>query len=293
MKSPFPGMDPYIEVNDLWEDFHDDLIAVMKGVIVDALPPGYVARTKRRSYLVLVESEDREERAVVPDVKVLAPRSRESASPVPAAAAAATAVAATPEDEPVELRAFIAEEFEEAFLDIYELQPERRLVTSIEVLSPSNKRRGSNGWKRYLRKRQALLLGKANLVEIDLLRGGDRMPMLDPWPASPYTLLVARQERAPRCRVWPASFDRPLPAIPIPLAKPHPDIPLALQPLVEVIYERGRYPEEIDYSKPLDPPLTAEQAAWLEQQLRPGEASGKARPPRSRRSRSKSDRSDT
>jgi hypothetical protein len=58
------------------------------------------------------------------------------------------------------------------------------------------------------------LLGKANLVEIDLLRGGTRFPMLDPWPASPYTVLVARAEHAPRCKVWPAYFDRPLPAIP-------------------------------------------------------------------------------
>src|SRR4029077_15364721 len=138
-------------------------------------------------------------------------------------------------------RAFIDEEFKETFIDIYELQPERRLVTSIEVLSPSNKRRGSEGWNQYLRKRRALLLGKANLVELDLLRGGDRMPMLDPWPNSPYTLLVAREEKAPRCRVWPAFFDLPLPTIPIPLTKPHPDIPLALQPLVEIIYEQGRY----------------------------------------------------
>ena len=54
-------------------------------------------------------------------------------------------------------------------------------MTSIEVLSPSNKKRRSLGWRKYLRKRQALLLGKANLVEIDLLRGGEQLPMLDPW----------------------------------------------------------------------------------------------------------------
>jgi hypothetical protein len=33
-------MDPYIEAFDLWEDFHDDLIAAIKGVIIEALPPG-------------------------------------------------------------------------------------------------------------------------------------------------------------------------------------------------------------------------------------------------------------
>jgi hypothetical protein len=187
------------------------------------------------------------------------------------------------ESEPLALRAFIAADYEEAFIDIYERPPGRRLVTSIEVLSPSNKIRRSVGWKKYLRKRQALLLGKANLVEIDLLRGGDRMPMLDPWPNSPYYVLVAREEWAPRCRVWPTFFDRPLPTIPIPLSRPDPDIPLALQPLVDVIYERARYGEEIDYTKALTPPLSAEEATQVKRLLRA--AGTRAEAPSARRSR--------
>jgi hypothetical protein len=179
----------------------------------------------------------------------------------------------------------VEHEFKEPSINIYELEPRRRLVTSIEVLSPSNKRRKSVGWERYKRKRQALLLGRANLVEIDLLRGGDRMPMLDPWPSSPYTLLVAREERAPRCRVWPAFFDRPFPAIPVPLSRPDPDLTLHLQPVVDAIYERGRYREDIDYSQPLTPPLTAEQVAWLAQQLQTLETTVK--PARQRRGRRK------
>jgi hypothetical protein len=277
MKSPFPGMDPYIEALDLWEDFHDDLIAAIKGVIVDSLPSGYVARTRKRSYIALVEDQEKTEHVFVPDVKVTAPASRKG-SPSPRTETAAVATARP--DEPVDLRAFVEEEFVENFIDVFELKPERRLVTSIEVLSPSNKRRGSRGWRRYLRKRQALLLGKANLVEIDLLRGGTRMPMLDPLPNSPYYLLVAREETAPRCRVWPAYFDRPLPAIPVPLVKPDPDIPLDLQPLIEKLYRRGRYEEEIDYSKPLTPPLGPKEAAWLKQQLETGAAPGKPPQPR-------------
>jgi hypothetical protein len=128
------------------------------------------------------------------------------------------------------------------------------------------------------------LQGKANLVEIDLLRGGERMPMLDAWPDSPFCLLVAREERAPRCRVWPAFVDRPLPAIPVPLSRPDPDVPLALQPLIDAIYERGRYREEIDYAGPLPAPLTAAQAAWLAQQLLAQQQEVKPQPRRSRRS---------
>ena len=85
--------------------------------------------------------------------------------------------------------------------------------------------------------------------------------------------------------VWPASFDRPLPAIPVPLSRPDPDVTLDLQPLVAEIYERGRYREDIDYARPLVPPLSAEQAAWLEHQLRNGGQAPKS--PRPRRGRRK------
>src|ERR1700745_1823513 len=100
----------------------------------------------------------------------------------------------------------------------------------------------------------------ATLVEIDRLRRGTRMPMFDPLPNSPYYLLVAREEKAPSCRVWPAFFDRPLPPIPVPLSKPDPDAPLASQPLIEPIWQRGRYEEEIDSARPLTPPLSPAEA---------------------------------
>ncbi len=105
-------------------------------------------------------------------------------------------------------------------------------------------------------------------MEIDLLRGGQRMPMLDPWPESPYTLLVARA-RAQLCRVWPAHYRGPLPRIPVPLARPDPDIPLEVQPMIDEIYQRFRYMRSIDYGKPLTPPLDAAETGWLKQQLQP------------------------
>jgi hypothetical protein len=166
------------------------------------------------------------------------------------------------------MRAFIDEEHREAFVEIYEATPQQRLVTCIEVLSPSNKQPNTPGRDLYQRKRQSLLLGNVNLVEIDLLRGGERMPMLDPWPDSPYTLLVSRAKLFRHCKVWPAHFQRPLPTIPVPLAKPDPDILLNLQPMIAAIYQRSRYERSIDYTKPLSPPLRPDEAAWLEQQLR-------------------------
>jgi hypothetical protein len=264
MRSPFPGMDPYIEACGLWGDFHLELISGIKNVLAQAAPDRYLVRSGERSYVVLIEDEEKTSRPFSPDVSVTTERRKK-----PARKKGGTAVALPVlRVEPVVMRAFIEEEHREAFVEIYEAAPEQRLVTSIEVLSPSNKRPHTPGWDLYLRKRQSLLLSDASLVEIDLLRGGTRMPMLDPWPESPYTVLVARAKRFDLCRVWPVHSQLPSPSIPIPLAKPDPDIVIDLQAIFDSIYERSRYERSIDYRKPLSPPLDAHLTAWLQKQLR-------------------------
>jgi hypothetical protein len=264
MKSPFPGMDPYIEVSGLWGDFHHDLISGIKYALAQAAPERYLVRTGERSYVVLVEQEGKTRRPFTPDVSVTTERRKKRSRKNSRTAVAEPVL----EAGPILMRAFIEEEHREAFVEIFEATPEQRLVTSIEVLSPSNKRPNTPGWELYLRKRQSLLLGDANLVEFDLLRGGQRMPMSDPWPDSPYALLVARAKKYDLCQVWPAYFQVTLPVIPVPLAKPDPDLLLDLQPLINTIYRRSRYERSIDYNKPLTPPLGTALALWLEKQIR-------------------------
>ena|ERR671934_266516 len=81
-------------------------------------------------------------------------------------------------------------------------------------------------------------------------------------------ILVCRRKQAPRCAVYRASFIAPLPPIPIPLAPPDPDIALDIQPFIDAIYARSRYERDIDYRRPLEPPLSAAEAAWWEERLR-------------------------
>ena len=265
MPSPFPGMDPYIEACGLWEDFHHHFIEQVGQTLADTAPARYLVRTGERSYVVFVESEGKRERPLVPDVSLTAPERRKR----PPKKSGATAIAEVGSGvKPVVLRAFIDERHRETFVEIYEATPEQRLVTAIEVLSPSNKRANSPGWDLYLRKRQSRMLEGVNLVEVDLLRGGTRMPMLDPWPANPYTVMVARANEPDACLVWPAHFQEPLPPIPVPLAKPDPDITLDLQPLINAIYQRYRYAQSIAYTRPLKPPLSTQEAAWLKKRLR-------------------------
>ena len=71
MGSPFPGMDPYIEVSHLWEDFHTHLIEDISRAISELLPDRYVVRTGERSYVALMESaEEGEQSFLLPDVAV-------------------------------------------------------------------------------------------------------------------------------------------------------------------------------------------------------------------------------
>lgn len=263
-KSPFPGMDPYIEASGLWEDFHHNLISEIQASLAQVIPERYVVRTGERSYITLAESMGEREHSFLPDIGIKSIAGTDGTTREDGGIAVAEVPAET---APVTMRAYVEDEYRESFVEIREASETQHLVTCIEVLSPSNKRPGSPGWELYQRMRQGLLLGTAHLVEIDLVRSGRRMPMVDPWPSSPFTLLVARNVVAPNCRVWPAHFRLPLPPIPVPLRKPDPDVSLNLQPMIDAIYARSRYARSIDYAKPIVPPLLPEDAEWLRRLL--------------------------
>lgn len=108
-----------------------------------------------------------------------------------------------------------------------------------------------------------------HLVEIDLLRAGERWTLLTPAPSAPYCIFVSRANRRPRVEVWPIKLQDPLPLIPIPLVEPDPDVPLDLGRAIQTIYDTAAYDLRIDYTQP--PPksdLSPEDAAWVEERLR-------------------------
>ncbi|MFN0050892.1 MAG: DUF4058 family protein [Planctomycetales bacterium] len=261
MKSPFPGMDPFIETCGLWEDFHLRLVTAIIDALCDIVQDRYVVRGGERSYVVMSQAED-DEFQIQADVAVVAHAPPEKAGSKPLKSGSPFAAGVL--EAPVAMQALVDTEHVEHFVEIYELQPQRRLVTCIEVLSPSNKRPNTIGWAQYARKRQPFLQGGANFVEIDLLREGEQMPMHSRWPASPYCFLVSRKQEAPRCWVWPAFSLRRLPKVAVPLAPPDPDVSLDVQPLIERIVERSGYARDIDYRAVDQPPLTAEESEWLQ-----------------------------
>jgi hypothetical protein len=245
-------MNPYFEDVDIWPDFHGSFLIELRTRLNLILPTGYVARWDRYVWV----DEDQQERLLGrPDVFV----SQTNISPPPSAGAAvltgpATVLLPMPEakGKPV-LRIFDARG--------------KRVVTVIEMLSPANKSRGVDH-EAYLAKRQEYLNSGTNLVEIDLLRGGQRAPVEgDPVPCD-YCILVSRAADFPCAGFWPLTIRDSLPPIPIPLDPGVEDVCVSLQECLEVVVRSGRYEEDTDYSKPPPPPRMSENdAKWLRERL--------------------------
>jgi hypothetical protein len=163
----------------------------------------------------------------------------------------------------VDLR--IEEETRETYIDILH-RPNRTLVAVLEFLSPANKE--EPGRSSYLAKRNALLHEPVHLVEVDLLTGGLRPPLSRDYPPGDYFALVARANRRPDCDVYAWTVRQPLPAIPIPLRPPDPDVWISLAEVFALTYERGRYARSVDYSAPLTVSLSDADLAWAQQTAR-------------------------
>jgi hypothetical protein len=254
MPSPFPGMDPYLEGDD-WTSFHTHLATEIARQLTPRLRPKYVALPEKR-FDVVDESGIAIE-SLYPDVGVTtAPSStRETIGQ-----AVATA--------PFVLQTAMEERAPHTWVEIRDAA-NRRLVTTIEILSPWNQR--GSGREQYLDKRRSLLRSTSHLIEIDLLRRGRRLPMKDPLPAGSYYVFVSRAEKRPMVDVWPIALDHPLPKIPVPLLPGDADVPLDLQASLQSVYDLGGFDLVLDYSKAPAVPLKEDQAAWVAQRLREAE----------------------
>ncbi|MEX2173495.1 MAG: DUF4058 family protein [Pirellulaceae bacterium] len=153
------------------------------------------------------------------------------------------------------------QERRETFLVIREQQT-MEIVTVIETLSPANKRASSDGREQYLAKREEILASRTNLVELDLLRGGKRLPVVG-MPPGDYFAVISRGYRRPRADVFAWTLRQSLPKIPIPLKKGEPEASLDLQHALTTVYDRARYQLSLRYGSSLSVPLSEADAAWL------------------------------
>jgi hypothetical protein len=259
MKSPFPGMDPYLE--QFWLDVHARLVTYACDQLQDRLPTDLIARMEERVY---VETPEGERRSMHPDVRVL---DRETGQAATASALDGIAVA-----EPEVVHINQDEPVTETYIEIREARSGHRVITAIEFLSPSNKTPGP-GQDLYLQKEKELRLAGVNLVEIDLVRSGRRIlagsPHTIPNPRQTAYIACVRRGRQPtRLEFYRLPLGERLKAIRIPLRETDTDVALDLQALVDQAYRLGRYELEFDYSQPPDPLLEGADAAWADELLR-------------------------
>jgi len=257
MPSPFPGMDPYIEAAEVWSDFHGGLAAEIRRRLNALISPRYIARLIPHVTYEIVEVA--KPAGVPPDVGVWQPRP-------PAGQMTEAMAAITP--TPVEITVGM-----EMPLRLYSVEIRTtealELVTAIEILSPVNKRRNHDAFHDYQRKRRDLLRSSAHLLEVDLLRGGERHLTGREVPPAPYLIALSRADRRPRVELWPLQLADTLPVLPTPLREPDPDAPLDLGACVATLYEDGRYDLLIDYRRPPPPPALSEaETRWLDECLR-------------------------
>jgi hypothetical protein len=211
---------------------------------------------------VFVETE---EGVAYPDVRVI--ESPPAAVGVEGGQIAASGGAAT-EPLVIDLAMF---QVTERYVQVLDAESGDKVVTSIEILSVSNKRPGP-GQKKYLRKQKRMRAGGVNLVEIDLLRAGQRITMARPERLPPshrtaYQACVWRAARRSKLEVYGISLRERLPTIRVPLRRREADVPLDLQAIFEQTYRNGRY-HRTDYSADPKPPLTGDDEAWADEILR-------------------------
>ncbi len=253
MPSPFPGMDPYLE-GSLWMSVHTTLAVEIARQLNRQLLPRYIALSTRRHVLEMPDDSEVTVGPIYPDVAVVksepAGRGRGATGTISAPLRMATLMRTPVPHITVEIR------------DV----ANRELVAVIEVLSPTNKR--GEGYDEYVDKRDRILRSSAHLIEIDLLRKGQRVPMQGTLPSVPYFVFLSRAHQRPLTEIYPIPLDQPLPQPPVPLLPGDADAKLDLQQAMTVVYEECGLNYMIDYSKPPEVPLSPEQDAWVDEHLR-------------------------
>jgi len=246
MGTPFPGMDPYLEHPALWPDVHNSLIAGIRDALAPLVAPRYYVALERRTYRFALDDI-----ALIgrPDLTVI---ERYGAAPVARSAEHQVAIL----DVEVLLEDLVGEDF----LEVRDVET-GKLVTVIELLSPANKLH-AEGRKVYEEKRSRIFASATSLVEIDLLRDGEPMPLRRKPPASAYRILISRGAHRPRAQLVAFGLRQPIPSFRLPLLPGDEEPEVDLNGVLHGVYERARFDLRLDYSKPAVPPLEEEDAGW-------------------------------
>ncbi|NES20333.1 MAG: DUF4058 family protein [Symploca sp. SIO3E6] len=245
MTPSFPGMNPYLEHPSLWAEVHSWLIVQLARFLNPSLIPKYRAAVEKRVYLdsLLVG---------IPDTSVFSGKAETEPKP---------GVTTQVLSKPVRVTVPLTEEITERYLEIREVKT-GRVVTVVEVLSPKNKR-GGKGREQYLTKRQKVLHSATHLVEIDLLRTGNCMPMVEVIPSN-YRILVSRANLRPEAELYPFNVRESIPQFLLPLQPRDQEPVVNLPEVLRQVYQEAALDFAIDYSVQPVPALSDSDFQWVQ-----------------------------
>ena len=251
MPSPFPGMNPWLEQDDAWHDFHVRFMPAAAESLTSQIGPEYFVKLEEHIYIHELPATERARRFLGrADVSVAI----ESGTSTGAASALLEAPVYGWLSQAIDVE-------RSSYIEVRDRR-DRQLVTVIELLSPANKRPGPDR-DQYLAKRRQIFASCVHFVELDLLRDFPRLP-IEGLPECDYYALVSQAETRPKVALWPVRLREPLPAIPIPLRSPEEPPRLDLQQLLNRVYDGAGY-ENYIYSGQPEPPLRPDDAAWAAQ----------------------------
>jgi hypothetical protein len=144
------------------------------------------------------------------------------------------------------------------------------LITIMELLSPVNKLH-RQGREEYERKRGYVFRSWTSLVEIDLLRAGEPMPVIGTQVRSDYRILVSRGTQRPRAALMAFTLRQLIPAFTLPLLPGDAEPEVTLNRILHDLYRRARFDLRLDYTQSPIPPLSEADTVWAQELI---EASG-------------------
>jgi len=246
-------MDPYLE-GHLWPDVHTGLAFIIKEQLAPKISPKYLAQTN--TYTVEDTFPGEDIGIMYPDVEIL--RRADIAQERAATYRGRGDVPSSPST--LTLPAISSVEVKIPYVEIRD-RKSNVLITAIEILSPVNKR--EPGLSPYRAKRERLHAAGVHLLEIDLLRRGQR-PFKHPYlPQAHYFVNLVRKGSW-NTEIWALDVKQPLPVVPVPLKSPDADALLDLGQVMSLLYERSLYYLAIHYQETPPPPaFTEADQKWM------------------------------
>jgi hypothetical protein len=250
MPSPFPGMNPYFENPVTWQDFHTTFIVALRATLYSRIPKYYA---KVEEHIYIREFDESSLRSFArADVAVT------ERQPTKQASASTATLDPHLVAEPKHVWLSVFDEDRVRAIEIVDRELDQ-VITVIELLSPTNKEHGKDR-EQFIARRHQLLKSGVHYVELDLLRGGPRLPW-DGLEPCDYYFLVSRAGDRPRADIWPFGMREAFPLLHVPLGPGDDDVVVDLKKLLDAQFDAVGYAQIIYENEPV-PPLSEQDQAW-------------------------------